>query len=84
MAQMAAQDYFSRLQMTGMVHPDMANFPALGALNSFHNNSPMPNTSGGNKHNLKRKEKGGNQEDYEKSNNLKEVNNSISDQEILF
>lgn len=77
MAQMAAQDYFSRLQMSGMVHPDMANFPSLGALNSFHNSSPMPSGSGGNKHNLKRKEKSGNQEDFEKLNNPKEVNNLI-------
>lgn len=76
MAQMAAQDYFSRLQMSGMVHPDMANFPSLGALNSFHNSSPMPSGSGGNKHNLKRKEKG-NQEEFEKLNNPKEVSSKI-------
>lgn len=72
MAQMAAQDYFSRLQMSGMVHPDMANFSQLGALNSFHNNSSMAPSSG-NKHNLKRKEKASNQDEYGRSSSSKEV-----------
>lgn len=39
MAQLAAQDYFTRLQASGMshlVHPDMAGFPGL---------SPLPNSS---------------------------------------
>lgn len=75
MAQMAAQDYFSRLQMSGMVHPDMANFSSLGALNSFHNNSSMAGgSSNNNKNNLKRKDKGANQDDYSsKASNSKEV-----------
>lgn len=74
MAQMAAQDYFSRLQMSGMVHPsDMANFSSLGALNSMHNNSPIATGSGGNKHNLKRKDKGSNQDEL----NKKEVRSSF-------
>lgn len=75
MAQMAAQDYFSRLQMSGMAgHPDMANFAALGGLNSLHNNSPMASSSsGGNKNNLKRRDKGSNQDDFSKSNYMKEV-----------
>jgi hypothetical protein len=74
MAQMAAQDYFSRLQMSGMVHPDMANFASLGALNSMHNSSPSASSSSGNKHNLKRKEKSSNQsDDMNKYNNSKDV-----------
>lgn len=75
MAQMAAQDYFSRLQMSGMAgHPDMANFAALGGLNSLHNNSPMASSSNsGNKNNLKRRDKGSNQDDFNKSNYMKEV-----------
>lgn len=59
MAQMAAQDYFSRLQMSGMVHPDMANFSALGALNSAHANTPPAASS---KNNSKRKDKGSSHE----------------------
>lgn len=75
MAQMAAQDYFSRLQMSGMVHPDMANFSSLGALNSFHNNSAAAGGSSNNsKNNLKRKDKGANQDDYSsKASNSREV-----------
>jgi hypothetical protein len=76
MAQMAAQDYFSRLQMSGMVHhPDMANFASLGALNSMHNNSSgaSSSSSSGNKHNLKRKEKSSNQDDMNKYNNSKDA-----------
>lgn len=65
MAQMAAQDYFSRLQMSGMVHPDMANFSALGTLNSTHANTPSAVT--GNKNSNKRKDKGSSQDDYHKS-----------------
>lgn len=77
---MAAQDYFSRLQMSGMVHPDMANFSSLGALNSFHNNSPVAGGSSNNsKNNLKRKDKGANQDDYSsKASNSKEVGMSSS------
>ena len=67
MAQMAAQDYFSRLQMSGMVHPDMANFASLGALNSLHNSSPGASS---NKHNLKRKDKSSQDDKY---NNSKDV-----------
>lgn len=69
MAQMAAQDYFSRLQMSGMVHPDMSNFPSLGALNAAHGNTPpaMP----GNKN--KRKDKGSIQDDYHKQSSSREV-----------
>lgn len=78
MAQMAAQDYFSRLQISGMVHPDMANFNSLGALNSFHNSPPIASGSSGNKHNLKRKDKEGTQDDYNKSSNSKEVSSFIS------
>jgi hypothetical protein len=63
---MAAQDYFSRLQMSGMVHPDMANFSSLGALNSMHNSSPSASSSAGNKHNLKRKDKSSNQDETNK------------------
>lgn len=73
MAQMAAQDYFSRLQMSGMVHPDMANFASLGALNSMHNSSPGTSSSTGNKHNLKRKDKSSNQDDVNKYSSLKDV-----------
>lgn len=73
MAQMAAQDYFSRLQMSGMVHPDMANFSSMAALNSVHNNSPSATGSGGNKHNLKRRDKGSHQEDFNKPTMSKEV-----------
>lgn len=58
MAQMAAQDYFSRLQMSGMMHPDLANLSALGNLASYSNaggslNSPSSNS----KSNSKRKDK---------------------------
>lgn len=74
MAQMAAQDYFSRLQMSGMVHPaDIANFTSLGALNSLHNNVPSGMSSGSNKHNLKRKDKGSNHDDMNKYAGSKEV-----------
>lgn len=65
MAQMAAQDYFTRLQMSGMVHPDMANFSALSALNSVHGTSSSAGV--GNKSNTKRKDKGPSQDDYSKS-----------------
>ena len=71
MAQMAAQDYFSRLQMSGMVHPDMANFPALGAMNSVHTTTPPAAT--GNKNNTKRKDKLSTQDDYYKSSSSREV-----------
>jgi hypothetical protein len=66
---MAAQDYFSRLQMSGMVHPDMANFAALGGLNlnSMHNSSPSASSSSGNKHNLKRKDKSSQDDKYNNS-----------------
>lgn len=61
MAQMAAQDYFSRLQMSGMMHPDLANLSALGNLASFSNanNSLNSSSSSGSnsKNNLKRKDK---------------------------
>lgn len=73
MAQMAAQDYFSRLQMSGMVHPDMSNFSSMAALNSVHNNSPSATGSSGNKHNLKRRDKGSHQEDFNKPTMSKEV-----------
>lgn len=76
MAQMAAQDYFSRIQMSGMMHPDLANFSALGGLNSLQNNPSMgSNSSGGNKPNLKRKDKGSahTQQDYNKMTTAKEV-----------
>jgi len=56
MAQLAAQDYFSRLQMSGMLHPDLANFSAMSspnAMQSLAQSSP----SSSNKNNLKRKEK---------------------------
>lgn len=73
MAQMAAQDYFSRLQMSGMVHPDMANFASLGALNSMHNSPSGACSSSGNKHNLKRKDKSSNQDDMNKYSNSKDA-----------
>jgi hypothetical protein len=74
MAQMAAQDYFSRIQMSGMMHPDMANFSALGGLNSLQNNASMSSSpAAGSKPNLKRKDKGSNQQDYNKSAAAKEV-----------
>lgn len=73
MAQMAAQDYFSRLQMSGMHPADIANFSSLGALNSMHSNSPMASNTGGNKHSLKRKDKGSNQDDLNKASSLKDV-----------
>lgn len=73
MAQMAAQDYFSRIQMSGM-HPEMANFSALGGMTALHNTSPIPGSSG-NKHNLKRKEKSNHHEEFNKS---KEVANMTS------
>jgi hypothetical protein len=61
MAQMAAQDYFSRLQMSGMMHPDLANLSALGNLASYSNVSNQMNSSSssgsGSKNNLKRKDK---------------------------
>jgi len=56
MAQMAAQDYFSRLQMSGMAHPDMANFSALGALGSLNSNMAMGSMQA--KPQQKRKDKG--------------------------
>lgn len=58
--------------MSGMVHPDMANFSSMAALNSVHNNSQAA-TGSGNKHNLKRRDKGSHQEDFNKSTSSKEV-----------
>lgn len=84
MAQMAAQDYFSRLQMSGMVHPDMANFAALGNLNSFHNNSAITASSSGNKNNLKRKDKVSSQDDFKQSINSKEVIITFSVMSFVF
>lgn len=75
MAQMAAQDYFSRLQMSGMVHPDMANFAALGGLNAMHISPSTASSSPVNKHNLKRKDKSSNQDEMNKSSVSKEVKN---------
>lgn len=59
---MAAQDYFSRLQMSGMMHSDLANLSALGNLASYTNagsslNSSPSSSSSNSKNNLKRKEK---------------------------
>ncbi|KAG5678274.1 hypothetical protein PVAND_007963 [Polypedilum vanderplanki] len=45
MAQMAAQDYFSRLQMSGMMHPELANLSALGNLAGYPNTSGSLNSS---------------------------------------
>jgi hypothetical protein len=59
MAQMAAQDYFSRLQMSGMMHPDLANaanLAALGNLGGFANPTTSSSPSS-NKSNSKRKDK---------------------------
>lgn len=55
-----------------MVHPDMANFSSMAALNSVHNISQTA-TGSGNKHNLKRRDKGSHQEDFNKSTSSKEV-----------
>lgn len=58
MAQLAAQDYLSRLQMSGMMHPEMANFQALAMQNAaLMGGSQQPPT----KSNLKRKDKSFNQ-----------------------
>lgn len=74
MAQMAAQDYFSRLQMSGMMHSDLANLSALGNLAQYPNASGSMNSSNS-KNNLKRKDKMQAQQDsYEnKKMSAKEV-----------
>lgn len=79
MAQMAAQDYFSRLQMSGIVHPnDLANFSSnLSGLNSLYNSPSMASSSGTDKQYSKRKDKG-NQEESNKSAAAKDVNIIIS------
>jgi hypothetical protein len=74
MAQMAAQDYFSRIQMSGMMHPDLASFSALGGMSSLQNNPSLGSgSSAGNKSNLKRKDKGLNQQEINKIAASKDV-----------
>lgn len=57
MAQLAAQDYFTRLQASGMshlVHPDMAGFPGLSSLpnsSPLSGNQKLGSTSSGNNNN---------------------------------
>lgn len=79
MAQMAAQDYFSRLQMSGMMHPDLANLSALGNLASFSNaNNSMNTSSSSSKNNLKRKDKMADSYDMKKSSSKDSMHQSKS------
>lgn len=73
MAQMAAQDYFSRLQMSGLTGNDLASLQALSGLSGYPNmnlnSSPSSSSTGGgggkSNNNSKRKEKSQN-DSYDK------------------
>lgn len=77
---MAAQDYFSRLQMSG-IHPnELANFTSnMSGLNSLYNAQPMASSSGADKQYSKRKDRG-NQDGSSKSAASKDVNSPSNDE----
>lgn len=88
MAQLAAQDYFTRLQASGMshlVHPDMAGFSGLSSLpnsSPLSGNQKVSNTTSGNisnKASTKKRDKTSNNDsmnynNYQQKNHSSNVN----------